>query len=863
MGSRRLTAVLITLLAAAAVAGGGVPAAGATGTDLPGLTSFGHMAVDGASGHVFVDGAATDSTIDVMNEDGTAAGSSITGETGAGGMVVDGSTLYVARCGNPGGTIDAIDTTTRTVTASFAAPVGGDCNLAEAGGRLWFPDPSTGDLTSVSLDSSHTVLDSTAREYPADLAAVPGHPDWLVVARTHQTGGEVALFDVSTPGTPTQLARTGLWDSGDAFSMAVLSDGSAVVVGTGDGAQELSLPDLQARGWYPMSDAPYSVAVSPDSAQIAAGTAIGFNGVAGYLFDNGDATPRTTWPVASSSESVYQNGLAFDDSGSNILAFTHDPSGTGVVMNVIPAAAPAHVPTVSGFSDMLVDPAGGRVFVSGVASSSGIDVFNPDGSLNGVIDGESGAGGMVVDGGNLYVARCGWGVIDVIDTDTLTRVGSIPAPVGGNCALGLAGGRLWFSDSTDHQWGDLRSVAETAPHTVIDSGLTVYQPIFAGTPVHPSWLIYRDPSSAAVAIEDVTDPSAPSLVASAALTNASNLLDIVVSPSGTELLTASNFPSDIQAYSLPGLTLTHSYPTASYPNAVAVSPSGGQVAGGVDSGSGPDMYLFANGGSSMLTSFAFSPTSELTYARGLAFSADGSRIYAITSGLADAGPLLHVLSSVVLPKGTVSITRSLGTITYGKGDTLTAHLGTSSSSRTLQVWRTPVGGSPVLVHTGIAGAKGNISVLVHPGVDSTYTVRWAGDSGHAAATASVRVNVRLAMHAATHGGYRTLDGIRLYHYTTACASAKHTGCPMFLAWAGPAQRSRAIKVVVQGRTTSGHWVTILHGTTQTGTSGRLLLTVFYSSRALENVPQRVRFSMATSSANLGATSAWVHFRITP
>jgi hypothetical protein len=867
MGSRRLTAVLTALIAAAAVVGGGVSAASASGTTLPGLTGFGHMAVDGANGHVFVDGASTDSNIDVMNEDGTSAGS-ITGETGAGGMVLDGSTLYVARCANPG-TIDTIDTSTLTVTGSIPIPspgIAGRCSLAEANGQLWFSnstDQQFGHLTAVSLDSSHTITTTSVNKYQMLLASVPGHPDWLVLGESDSDPGQLMVEDVSTPSTPSTVATVEVPDVSDLRDLAVTSDGSQVDVGVMGGIQAYNLPDLTQAGWYPTPESTTSVAASP-AGQIAGGENLASSGAA-FLFDAGDAQPRTSWPLSSSSDAVYTGGLAFNETGGTLFAVSHGSGGSSVVFNALSTSAPAATPTVTGFSHMLVDPTG-HVFITGSRASSAIDVFNPDGTAAGTIDNESGAGGMVLDGSTLYVARCRWGVIDEIDTDTLALIGSIQAPVGGTCDLAEANNRLWFSDSIDHQWGYLSSVALSSPHTVIKTTLRIYQGIFAAIPGHPTWVAMGGTNSfpATVSIQNISNPASPVQVSSKFDPGGGggDLADLTPTHSGDQLLMAASAPNDVQTFDDADLSIAHSYPTGSFPDAVALSPSGGQVVGGSESGTGPDVYLFNAGGTAKLTDWSF-PTAELLYPRGLAFSADGSHIYAVTAGASDAGPVLHVLSTIVLPKGSVSLTRSLGTVTYGKGDTLTAHLGTSTSSRTLQVFRTPAtGGTPVLVHTGTAGPKGNISLLVHPAVDSIYTVKWNGDSQHAAATASVRVNVRLAMHAVTKGGYRTLDGVRLYHYATSCVSAKHTGCPVFLAWAGPAQPSRNINVVVQGRTASGRWVTILHGTTKTGTSGRLLLTIFYSSKALENVPQRIRFSMATSTANLGATSAWVHFRIT-
>ena len=39
--------------------------------------------------------------------------------------------------------------------------------------------------------------------------------------------------------------------------------------------------------------------------------------------------------------------------------------------------------------------------------------------------------------------------------------------------------------------------------------------------------------------------------------------------------------------------------------------------------------------------------------------------------------------------------------------------------------------------------------------------------------------MRVVMHNSASGGYKTLSGYRLYHYTTAC-HASHKGCPTVL-----------------------------------------------------------------------------------
>jgi hypothetical protein len=118
------------------------------------------------------------------------------------------------------------------------------------------------------------------------------------------------------------------------------------------------------------------------------------------------------------------------------------------------------------------------------------------------------------------------------------------------------------------------------------------------------------------------------------------------------------------------------------------------------------------------------------------------------------------------------------------------------------------------------------------------------------------------MHRSTVGGYRTSSGVRLDRFTTACEKAAHTGCPAFLAWSSGLQPGRTISFLAQGRTPSGKWVTIAKGSHAAGSSGKLGLTLFYRSKGVVGVTQRIRFSIAGSTNVLGATSSWLSFRIT-
>ena len=132
---------------------------------------------------------------------------------------------------------------------------------------------------------------------------------------------------------------------------------------------------------------------------------------------------------------------------------------------------------------MLTDTAHDQTFITGApASDSGVAVVDGDGAVVKTITGEDGAGGMALDGSSLYVARCGWATIDVIDTATLQKIDSFAAPGLATVRdLGLAGGRLWYTTGSG-QNGVLTSVSLDSSHTVYTTGISVYKAMFASAP---------------------------------------------------------------------------------------------------------------------------------------------------------------------------------------------------------------------------------------------------------------------------------------------------------------------------------------------------------------------------------------------
>jgi hypothetical protein len=515
-------------------------------------------------------------------------------------------------------------------------------------------------------------------------------------------------------------------------------------------------------------------------------------------------------------------------------------------------------PALTGFSHMVVDAAHGHVFVTGAASDSSIAVINTNGDTATKINNETGAGGMAIVGDTLYVARCAAGVIDEIDIPTLTRTGTFAASVGGNCDLAYAGGRLWYSNAPDAQDGALMSVSLDSSHTEINSGLGFYGMIFATSPADPNWLVIGEAglSSPPVVLEDVSDPS--NVTQLGVTSDFANIRDLAISSDGGTLFTVSGGSSAISSFALPSMTAGSTYTTGLHPDAVAISPNGGKLATGMQLSNGVWVY---NSGTAAAKVKATLGTGQTLYPRGLAFSPDGTRIYAVASA-PNGKPVFHVVPTVPLLKGSVSIKRSKATVTYGQKVTLTVHLGTSSSMKTVTIYQKPVDGTAFELHTGKVGPSGNLTWVTKPNHDTTYSVKWAGDATHSPATSTgVRVNVHLSIHVQYQGG-STASGVRVYHYNAACSTPAHTGCPRFLAWAEPLQPHRKVSYVVQARQGTGAWHTVLTGGANAPTSGHVVLVVFYSGRAFIGLNQRVHFTVAKSSSVLGGTSAWKPFRIT-
>jgi hypothetical protein len=330
-------ALLGALAVGTARASASVPA-----STLP-LRGFGHILVDESTQQVFVTGSSSDTSIAVEGLDGLPE-KTIPNEAYASGMALVGSTLYVARCGEDA--IDEIDTATDqrvgTLTAN-ALPSFGSCDLAYAGGLLWYVDDSTGDLASVTLTppGTVTVTSVSANAEGEQLRASPANPDDLLL-----TGAGAALYDVSNPASPSVIASNAAAD--DLYGDGVFSPSGSDFFDTRGTtyADEFALPGLTLVRSYSSAlvypDAVEAVGVSPDGTDLAAGwrDPTASTGALGgvVVYPIGGTSASESWAF---SMPVAEYGLAYADNHT-IYAIT-DPGSTETprlhVLSTLPAAS--------------------------------------------------------------------------------------------------------------------------------------------------------------------------------------------------------------------------------------------------------------------------------------------------------------------------------------------------------------------------------------------------------------------------------------------------------------------------------------------------------------------------------------------
>lgn len=292
-------------------------------------SSFGDLVVDDANQEVF-DSAPSSNEVLVFDFNGSLV-ATLQNLPGADGMVIEGSTLYVAE--STAGAIEAFDLATLVDEGPVATGLSFPQQLVFAGGELWAAVGSNieSQIASVSLGGTVTTF-PTEYYYGPALATSPTTPDVLYIGDGE--GGQVDELDVST-GSPVLIA-SGSPTEDPITELAVSPDGTRVIPANDDGEEngeivELDTATLATDGIdYPITGAPDSeaVAVSPgDGGLVALGLEdVGVDQSNIEVFNIGD--PSLAYGLSTGStdgqsndmQDVMPNGLALSADASKAFA---------------------------------------------------------------------------------------------------------------------------------------------------------------------------------------------------------------------------------------------------------------------------------------------------------------------------------------------------------------------------------------------------------------------------------------------------------------------------------------------------------------------------------------------------------------
>jgi hypothetical protein len=442
------------------------------------------------------------------------------------------------------------------------------------------------------------------------------------------------------------------------------------------------------------------------------------------------------------------------------------------------ADSTAALPQLTSFHQMVVDSQAGYIFLSegigsellgsGTVPGSSLVVTTLSGSYVATLDSGEGVEGLALspDGspdGTLYVALAGaTHEVAAIDVSTVTAATPTETdyPLGSDAPYSLAfqSGDVWVS----YYSGVFSSIGVIDPTSAPASAFNAdgapldwqFPPDIAADPSDTGMLTAAEPaiSTATAATFNTTTVPATAVAASANLggsgtSSCSFETQIAVVPRGSQFIAACQTPQVADLYGTGQGDLDT--PVSDYPNAGTADPAdvaisgNGTVAVGYSGSENVDIY---SPDGTLLTALT-APNTGFVADDGLAFSADGSQLFAVDQNFS-GGYSLTVFDNPTLNRSALSLLGP-GTAVAGTSITLTGSLtlgnGASPSGLTVAVTRTNPDGTSTTLTSVQTAADGSFTVTDSPTPPGnyTYTANYAGDTSTEPATATFQVTVAL------------------------------------------------------------------------------------------------------------------------
>jgi DNA-binding beta-propeller fold protein YncE len=346
------------------------------------------------------------------------------------------------------------------------------------------------------------------------------------------------------------------------------------------------------------------------------------------------------------------------------LAATALTAATVAVGATATAVDPPYTPLpITTFTELATDPHTGNVYVSS-AEDDTVVVADRDRALVGTIPDLDGASGLAVSGDTLYVALKDAAAIAAIDTATLRERARYATGAAAQCPtyLAAAAGTVWFGYGCTFGGpaaglGRLRVVdgVGTVELNLQDgAGLHTAPRIAAASdPAGPLAVAVPGLSPATAYIYDVVDGRPELRITSPWHTIGESLSQLALTPDGSQVLVVCGFPYQAQVFSTTDFQRVTGYSAGDgRVGSAALTPDARHVAVGGGSATlrEPDVFVYAAGQATPLRRYDFGQEggsrapNELAR-RGLAWSGDGTRLFAVTvDSVYGENPALRVLN---------------------------------------------------------------------------------------------------------------------------------------------------------------------------------------------------------------------------
>jgi hypothetical protein len=275
-----------------------------------------------------------------------------------------------------------------------------------------------------------------------------------------------------------------------------------------------------------------------------------------------------------------------------------------------------------------------------------------------------------------------------------------------------------------------------------------------------------------------------------------------------------------------------------------VSADGKFVAGGKNTNAGPDTFVYPVGDTTPVRTFQAGDDSLSGVAHGLAFSPDGSRLFALAFDSATGHLAFHVLlGPTVHPASTTtSLSRTARSVRFGRAAKLRTHVGGTGTGQ-IDLFAVGIGNQKKLVATSTL-RSGTATFTVKPMQNTTYSAELEEGATYASsASKNVSIGVTPGLSvAAGSAGHAHIRGQRVSR-TRLTARVK------------PARANEALTFIVQ-RQAGRHWRTAATSQFPIESSGRVRAYFFTTKTGL----CRVRVVYRGDSSFAGGKSAWKQFR---